>query len=373
MFATTFFSRTYQYIAKPLFFLIDPETMHTCFGKIGHRLGKQTLTRNITRFFFSYKHPSLEQTYAWVTFTNPVGLAAGFDKDLQLCHIISDVWFGYSEVWSITAEPYGGNPAPRLYRLKKSQWLIVYYWLKNNGIIRAIQRYTTYKHIHIPVVVSIAKTNCARTVDVSEGQKDYITCLQACEIAHIGDIYELNISCPNAFGGENFAHPTLLRHLLEEVQTLSLTKPIFVKLPVDSEREQLQELLDICIAYHVTWVVISNLTKQRDGLVEKEDVTHIPGGISGKPTVQKSNELIGKAYLHSQNKILIVGLWWIFNAENAYEKIKQGASLVQLITWMIFQWPQLIWQINAWLVALMQKDGYTHISQVIWSAHLPHA
>lgn len=362
----------YTHLAKPLFFLIDPETMHTMFWHVGHFLGKFTITRWCTRKLFAYQHHSLTQTIAWIIFTNPVWLAAWFDKDVQLCHIISDVGFWYTEIWSITAHPYEGNPTPRLYRLKKSEGLIVYYGLKNKWAPRAIQKLRSYTQIHIPIVISIAKTNCQRTTDPLIWKEDYLESLDMFIGADAGDIYELNISCPNAFGGENFTSPALLKSLLQEVKNRHIKKPLFIKLPVDIYREDLKKLLDLCIEYWISWVVISNLTKQRDDIIEKEEITDIQWWISGKPLVDKSNELIAKSYLYCQNKLLIIGVWGIFSAEDAYEKIKQGATLVQLITGMIFQWPQLIWQINSWLVTLLQKDWYTHISEAIGSAHKKH-
>lgn len=372
MIGTTCISYLYQTCAKPLFFLVDPETMHTLFGHIGHFLGKYRFTRWLTRKLFSYNHPWLTQTLRWIPFINPVWLAAWFDKDIQLCHIISDVWFGYTEVWSITAQPCDGNPPPRLYRLKKSAWLIVYYGLKNKWAVASLQKLQSYSNIHLPVVVSLAKTNCKRTTDPVVGKEDYLQSLDIFSQADVGDIYELNISCPNAFWGENFASPQLLSSLLEEVQKRSIKKPIFIKLPVDNEREQFKSLLDVCVQYWVSGVVISNLTKNRDAIIEKEEAKNIPWWISWKTLIKKSNELIGKTYQAYGDKITIIWVWWIFSAWDAYEKIRQWASLVQLITGMIFQWPQLIGQINNWLVQLLKKDWYTHISQAIWSAHLSH-
>lgn len=370
MFLTKTTEFLYQRIAKPLFFLVNPETMHTGFWFFGHLLWKLSVTRQITRKRFTYTNPALEQTIAWITFSNPVWLAAWFDKDVQLCHIISDVWFWFTEIGSLTAEPYAWNPAPRLYRLVKSQGLIVYYGLKNNWIDWAIKKYKSYNDIHIPVVISLAKTNCQRTTDPVAWLEDYLTSLDKCIKANVGDIIELNISCPNAFGGENFAQPNNLKALLSAVKQRSIQKPLFIKMPVDCEREELQELIDICIHYGVTGIVISNLTKKREDIAERNEITHLHWWISWKPTSEKSNELIWKAYQYCQWKLIIIGVGWIFSAEDAYEKMKQWATLVELITGMIFQWPQLIWQINKWLTDLMKKDWFKHISEVVGSAHL---
>lgn len=359
----------YSSCLKHVLFLFKPETMHELFGRVGHWIGKCSLTRKATETLFAYKHSALEQTVRWIDFANPVGLSAGFDKDVLLCHTMSDVGFGFMEVGSITRKPYDGNPKPWLYRLKKSEWLIVYYGLKNKGVDYAIQKLQSYNAIRLPIVVSVAKTNCAANADMEVGCDDYLNSLEALKKAGAGDLIEINISCPNAFGGEDFANDKRLKKLLERIRLLDLPQPLLVKLPVDKTRQELKPLVDLCITYGVAWVVVSNLSKKRESIAEVEQVADIPWGISGKPLQQISNQLIGKVYRYCGDKITIIGVWWIFSAEDAYEKIKQGASLVELITGMIFEWPQLIGSINKWLVELLKKDGYSSITEAIGTYH----
>jgi dihydroorotate dehydrogenase len=162
----------YRTLLKPILFCFPPEAMHTFFGRVGYLLGKLWITRKMTQAIFSYAHPSLMQTCRGMTFANPVWLAAGFDKDIQLPQIIDAVGFGRTEVWSITYQPYAGNTWKRLIRLLTSQGLLVNYGLKNNGAVWAKQR-LLHTSCRVPLFVSIAKTNCVATCDLQKGIADY--------------------------------------------------------------------------------------------------------------------------------------------------------------------------------------------------------
>lgn len=365
MFVPNIIHFLYTKAIKPILFLRRPEVMHDTFNKVGGFLWSYTLTRAVTRALFSYQNPMLHQQIVGYDFPNPVGLSAWFDKDVMLCQTMADVWFGFTEVGSITRKPYAGNPKPRLHRLKKSKGLIVYYGLKNKGIDYAIQKLRSYNNISIPVIVSVAKTNCAATADMDVGRDDYVQSIIALKDAGVGDIIDLNISCPNAFGGEDFAHPEYLAKLLHDVRAVHAHQPIFVKMPVDKPRDEFKPLIDVCLEYGVSGVIIANLTKDRSEIIEKEEIRHISGWISGLPVQAKSNALIGQTYQYCGDRLTTIGVGGIFSAEDAYEKIKHGASLVQLITGMIFEWPQLIGSINHGLTKLLKKDGYTHISEAV--------
>lgn len=351
-------------IVKPILFLFPPEMMHNSFGMIGKWLGKLNFGRRLTRNSFYYEHNSLHQDIFWIHFPNPVWLSAGFDKDILLPNIIGDIGFGREECGSITYHPYAGNPGTRLFRLKKSHWLVVNYGLKNKWVDYA-QQMIEQSHCVVPLFVSIAKTNSGETCDLQGGIEDYIATLRQLHSIDKIDGFVLNISCPNAFGGEDYTTPERLSALLHAVREVNVQQPLMIKLPVDKPWEEIKALVEVCISFGISGVIISNLTKNRDEIVEKELIHHIPGGISWKPTQTKSDYLIGQTYKTFGKQILIIGVGGIFSAQDAYRKIKQGASLVSLITGMIFQWPQLIGEINKGLVELMKKDGYTHIGEAI--------
>src|SRR3990167_6119025 len=158
----------YVNILKPIYFRRDPEDIHNIMTRVGEFLGRHTITKNITSLLFSFSHPTLEQNLLRIHFSNPVGLAAGFDKDATLTDILPHVGFGFLEVGSITCEPCHGNPKPRLWRLKKSQALVVNYGLKNEGCEK-IAKQLRPKRFKIPIGTSIAKTNSPSTVEIESG------------------------------------------------------------------------------------------------------------------------------------------------------------------------------------------------------------
>jgi dihydroorotate dehydrogenase len=177
---------------------------------------------------------------------------------------------------------------------------------------------------------------------------------------------ELNISCPNTYGGEPFTTPERLERLLTAVDTVSGKQPVYIKMPTNLPWVKLRELLDVTVRHSVAGVTISNLAKDRSKLDIKDDLpATVPGNLSGKPTWKSSNELIHRTYLEYGARLTIIGVGGVFSADDAYTKIKLGASLVELITGMIFCGPQLAAEINDGLLQCLSRDGLTHISQAI--------
>ncbi|KKR80405.1 MAG: Dihydroorotate dehydrogenase 2 [Candidatus Daviesbacteria bacterium GW2011_GWA1_41_61] len=356
----------YTQFLKRIFFLVEPEKIHDGITKVGEILGNNSLTRSLTSLLFNYSSPALEQNILGINFKNPLGLAAGFDKDARLTDILPSVGFGFAEVGSITGQPCEGNPKPRLWRLKKSKGLVVYYGLKNEGC-EIISSRLRKKNFLIPVGTSIAKTNCPETVETKAGIADYLKAYQS--FTTIGSYFTINISCPNAYGGLPFTEPKKLDLLLDEIDKVKTSKPVFLKLPPCISEEEVDELLKVVGKHQVDGFICTNLTKdrmnQRLKIREKEIPGEGKGGLSGKVVEDLANELITHLYQKIQGKYIIIGCGGVFSAEDAYKKIKLGASLIQLITGMIFEGPQVIGEINRGLVKLLKADGYTHISQAI--------
>jgi dihydroorotate dehydrogenase subfamily 2 len=340
---------------KPVFFKFDPEFMHHTFIKIGKVLGWTVIGRKLINIMYGYSNPMLKQNIAGINFDNPVGLAAGFDKNVEIIKIIRAVGFGFEEGGSITAKPHDGNPGKRLERIieKKSLW--VNFGLNNKGVNEIVNRLSKEKY-KIPFGISVAKTNCKETAVDAVGRKDYIYTLKKLEEEKIGNFYVLNISCPNAFGGQPFSRPQAYSALLKEVNKIKITKPIFVKISPDLEKKDVDKILNISKRYKITGFIISNLTKKHD---------RDKGGISGKYLEHRADEMLKYFYSKTKGKYVLIGTGGIFSAEDAYKKIKMGASLVQLITGMIYQGPGVISQINQGMVGLLKKDGYTNISQAV--------
>lgn len=361
---------TYRNILKRIFFLMDPETAHDFLAWVGNLLGRFRISRFLTRKIFAYQNSKLTQNIAGLEFINPVGLSAGFDKNAKLVNILPEVGFGHYELGSVTLEEYVGNPKPRLYRLKKSKALVVYYGLMNKGIKKFVEQIKKSRKTSSALGISVAKTNCDRTADETEGINDYYESIKYLIENGIKGYITINISCPNTFGGEPFTTSEKLDKLLKKIYTLDIPNPVFIKMPINLSEKEFDGLLKVAIKYGVDGVVIGNLTKVRDeNLIKDEIPAHVQGGISGKPTWELCNNLIEYTYKNYKGKLVIVGVGGIFSAEDAYEKIKLGSNLVQLITGMIFQGPQLIGEINHELVKLLEKDGYRNISEAVGAYH----
>ncbi len=352
----------YKNLLKKIFFAMDPEDVHDRMVKTGEILGKTWFTRGLIKLMFGYKNKSLEQNILGINFPNPIGLSAGFDKDAQLGDILPDVGFGFAELGSVTGEPCSGNPKPRLWRLPEQKSIVVYYGLRNIGA-EAIAKKLKNKKFKIPIGISVAKTNCALTADLNEGVKDYVKAYRLME--EVGDYITINISCPNAYGGQPFTDLQSLTMLLTEVFKYRKDKPIFIKLSPDLSDAELDRLLEVCANFEIDGYICSNLSKNRD----RSDLVGVDvpekGGLSGKLAYDLSNRQISYVYKKTGGNKVIIGSGGVFTAEDAYEKIKNGASLVQLITGMIFEGPQVISEINQGLVRLLEKDGYKNISEAI--------
>ncbi len=351
----------YQNILKPLLFLLDPENVHDSFTLIGRILGSNTITQRIFTMLFSYSNPGLKQTILGVKFSNPIGLAAGFDKNALLTDILPAVGFGFAEIGTITGEKCAGNPRPRLWRLKKSKSLVVYYGLKNDGC-EFISNRLKNKKFAIPIITSIGKTNSGKTVETEKGIKDYIKAYS--RFTNIGHFFDINISCPNAFGGQPFSDPEKLDKLLTRIDEIPTKKPVFLKMPPDLDDSQLDSVLEKVKKHKIAGFICTNLTKIKNSKIRDNNIPE-HGGFSGKILEDLSNDLISRIYKKTEGKYIIIGCGGVFSAEDAYKKIKLGASLVQLITGMIFEGPQVIGEINRGLVKLLKKDGYKNISEAV--------
>ncbi len=358
--------KIYKRFIKPVLFKIDPERVHDTAVFLGKILGDFPISRAVFKKIFHFEHNSLRQNILGMDFKNPFGLAAGFDKNAELIQTMHSIGFGHVEVGSVTARPCPGNKKPRLWRMPEHRSLIVYYGLKNKGV-KVISNKIKNKKFKFPLGISIAKTNCQETVDVQRGTADYIEGIKV--MAPYSNFITINISCPNAYGGEQFNEPRLLNLLLEESNKLKLSKPIFLKISPDITLEKIDKIIDICDRHKVGGFVISNLVKDR-AKVNYVDFSKVgKGGISGKVTQKYADELISHVYGKVGRNYVIVGCGGVFCAKDAYEKIKRGASLIQLITGMIYEGPFLIKKMKKDLVKLLRADGYNSVSEAVGAYH----
>lgn len=357
------FDTMYKNVVKPVFFRIDPETVHHRITRTGVVLGSNLFTRSITRSLFYFRHHALKLNVAGIDFDNPVGLAAGFDKNAQLYNILPEVGFGFAELGSVTGEPCEGNPLPRLFRVPREKSIIVNYGLCNDGC-EVISRRLEEVRFKIPIGFSVAKTNDPK-LGVEEGIQDYRKAFV--RMHPLGAYTTVNVSCPNTSDGITYQYPQKLAPLLKALSKESHLKPVFLKLKSDFSNVELSEIIDIVNEHDwVTGVIVSNLRTNRDGLkTSKSDLDQlsVKGGLSGLPLQEQSNKAI--SFVAKRTNKVIIGCGGIFTGQDAYDKIKRGASLVQLVTSLIYEGPGVVSRINRELVDIIQKKGFGSIKDVV--------
>jgi dihydroorotate dehydrogenase len=370
----------YQKVVKPILFKFDPEFVHDRMTTMGRIMGSNPVTRGAISAAYRYEHPILEQDVLGVHFKNPIGLSAGFDKNCQLMKVMPAVGFGFEEVGSITAQPYEGNPKPRLVRLPKDQSIIVYYGLKNIGAKELRKRFIDKRgrqiRYAIPIGISVAKTNIEFS-SLKAKLDDWVTGVKL--MKDCGQYMTINVSCPNTFDPLNFNDPKLLDALLKRVSAVDLRKPVFLKLSADIPTAQLDAIVTVCDKYQrktalnssralINGFILTNLVKDRKSVKlksKKSEYEQYKGGMSGKLVAPKALNLTKYCYENYGDRYVIVSVGGIFNADDAYERIRNGATLLQLITGMIYGGPATIGKINKGLAKKLQEDGFSNIAEAI--------
>ena len=364
----------YKHVIKPLLFLLTPDFTHKLIVFCGRVAQALPPVRWAIRKSWSFQDNSLRQEINSVTFSNPIGLSAGFDKNAQLSPLMEDVGFGFASGGSVTLEPRRGNRRPWFHRLPKTKSVVVYAGMPNYGL-RKISRYVRrnqWRLDNMPTVVSVAvvanKTTRERMGTRLTKEAIINDVKKATEYINdnkLASVVEINISCPNA-GKEPFIETESLDELLTTLDSVPRDVPFWVKMPHLYDVEQFDSLLKVIVQHNVQGVTVANLVKDRSKIDIKDPLTdEIRGGLSGAPTREHSLDLIRHTYKKYGDRLTIIGVGGVFSAEDAYAKIKAGASLVGLITGLFFEGPQLVGQINRGLAELLKKDGFSHISEAV--------
>ncbi len=360
----------YRTIVKPILFLFSADHVHEFFLKAGRQLGRYVFIKKFLASMWRYDSSSLEQELFNLSFKNPVGLSAGFDYNADLVEILPSIGFGFHSIGTLTHEPYAGNEPPMLGRLPKSRSLLVNKGFKNNGVKKILEGMGK-------------KTNDAlRGVSIGATNKSYphfdamvenlVAGFRDAECFDHFDYYELNISCPNLLNIQNLkeqlASASGLTKVLVRLQELRIKRPVFIKMPLERTPAEMKELIDAARPFpFIKGLIFSNLVKDRSNpAFDPEEIKKAGrGNFSGKPLERQSNEMLRFAYKICHERFLLIGVGGVFNGEDAYEKILSGASLVQMITGMVFMGPQQIGLINKEIGALLKRDGYHTIKQAI--------
>tara|TARA_R110001583_G_scaffold171551_2_gene325185 strand:- start:27286 stop:28323 length:1038 start_codon:yes stop_codon:yes gene_type:complete len=336
----------YKSIIRPLFFLFDPEKIHHFTFSLIKILSKIPGVPAIFRGLYQVNDKRLERTLFGLTFNNPVGLAAGFDKNAVLYNELANFGFGFIEIGTVTPKPQAGNPKKRVFRLKADNGLINRMGFNNNGLKEAVEKLKKNKG-KVLIGGNIGK-NTATLPD--EYTDDYLECFAA--LHPFVDYFVLNVSCPNVSSHAKLADKDYLLELITAVQklnnTFSTQKPIVLKIAPDLNTAQLDEVIEIVSKTKIDGVIASNTSINREGLIASEEMLAEigNGGLSGKPIKDRSTKVI-KYLADTSNKAFpIIGVGGIHAAEDALEKINAGADLVQIYTGFIYEGPGLIKKIN---------------------------
>jgi dihydroorotate dehydrogenase len=362
-------SLIYKSLVRPLLFRKDPEDSHE---RILCLLARLEMFSEVLEGFYQVEDERLVVKLGALTFPNPVGLAAGFDKNALAPKMLSAFGFGFMEVGAITAQAQPGNPKPRLYRLPEDDALINRLGFNNEGaaaIAKRLERLRVRgKRPKIPLGLNIGRT---KIVETRDAVTDFLSCFET--LFPHGDFFTLNVSSPNTPNLRDLQEKTLLRELVSAVQEKNRQlseraniglKPVFVKIAPDMDFSQLDEIVEVIDQAQLSGIVATNATAfMREGLISPHGVE--PGGLSGRPITKAVTRFIAHIYKITQGRLTIIGVGGIFNAQDAYDKLRAGANAVQIYTGWVFEGPAAVKRINRGLLNLLERDGLKHISQAV--------
>lgn len=337
----------YKYIIRPILFQLDPEKVHHFTFKLVRFCSKIGLG-GVFRGIYTLEDPRLERQLFGLTFKNPVGLAAGFDKNAQLYNELSDFGFGFIEIGTLTPKPQEGNPKKRLFRLKDDQAIINRMGFNNHGVDDAVKN--LQKPHRVLIGGNIGKNKI--TPNDLAGQ-DYLICLQA--LFNDVDYFVVNVSSPNTPGLRELQDKEPLTALLKSLkkENTKLAKerkvkerPILLKIAPDLTDDQLLDIIEIVHDTAIEGVIATNTTISRENLKSAQSLREESGGVSGKPLTERSTEVIRFLSEKSNKAFPIIGVGGIHSPEDALEKLEAGADLIQLWTGFVYEGPGLIKKIN---------------------------
>ncbi len=349
----------YNFLVSFLFlFFRDPESVHRLALFFLKVLGLPPV-RLIAEFFTRIDDPSLSQNIMGFYFKNPIGLAAGFDKEGRAIAGLEALGFGFVEIGTVTKHAQSGNPRPRIFRLPADRALINRMGFNTMGA-DAMKRHLQSSKRKVPLGISIGKSKITSLADAPE---DYLYSFSV--LYEKCDYFAVNVSSPNTPGLRQLQDKEFLvaivRGLNEYRKKQKIQKPIFVKIAPDLTNEAIDEVLQIRKTQAIDGIIATNTSISREGLMTK---TEEAGGVSGKPLQKRSTEII--RYIHKKDPTLfIIGVGGIFTAEDAYEKIKAGARLVQIYTGFIYGGPLIVWRLQKGLARLLRRDGFKNISEAV--------
>jgi len=341
----------YKLLLRPVLFSFDPERIHHFITRILRLIFRIPGCRAIAKNRYRVQDPSLVREVSGLTFANPVGLAAGFDKNAELVDELECLGFGFIEIGTVTPEPQDGNPKPRMFRLPADKALINRMGFNNQGR-KVIHDHLRKRKSKLIIGGNIGKNKHTPNED---SYKDYELCFR--ELFDVVDYFAVNVSSPNTPGLRALQEREPLTKMLAQLQALNKelsvklnrpVRPVFLKIAPDLDQSQLDDIIAVVLDTKLAGIIATNTTISRAGLrTDPKEIERFGnGGVSGKPVTKISTEIIRYISSKSAGRFTIIGVGGIHSPEDALEKIQAGASLVQLYTGFIYEGPGLIRRIN---------------------------
>ena len=344
---------------KPFFHALDPET--------AHKAGICAMKRGLHPQFPQPDDPRLKVTLWERQFPNPVGLAAGFDKNAKVIGPMLQMGFGFVEVGGVTTKPQQGLPRPRIFRDKKNEAIINRMNFPNVGMVQFKKNIENFLD-KTPRSQGIVGVQIAMSSGQTEPEKDFKSLIR--NLGSLADYMVFNVSCPNTPGLRDLEQKEIFTELAETLlneRDKSYGKgnlPLLAKFSPDLDETKQKDLAEACLATDMDGIILTNTTTARPDYLRK-DFSERPGGLSGRPLTDKSTEIIRNFYKFTEGKIPIIGVGGISSGHDAYEKIKAGASLIQLYSALVYHGPEIANQINEDLLTLMERDRIKSIAKAV--------
>ena len=328
-------------LLKTVLFRFDPEKIHYFVTGALQTAQKVYGLPKLLKASFKLEHPSLEKEVFGLKFKNPVGLAAGFDKNGDYIAELSNFGFGFIEVGTVTPLPQPGNDKPRMYRLPKDEALINRMGFNNKGVDVLARKLENINREGLIIGGNIGKN---KNTPNEDAVNDYVKCFN--RLFDVVDYFVVNVSSPNTPGLRELQEKEPLKHILNTLQNKNLkhgiSRPILLKIAPDLTNEQLDDIVEIVQETKIAGVIATNTTISRDGLTSSESLKKELGGLSGKPLTSRSTEVIRYLSQKSNQSFPIIGVGGIHSAKDAQEKLDAGAALVQLYTGFVYEGPGLV-------------------------------
>lgn len=352
-------AKLWEKLIRPVMFGLDTERAHE-LGIEALKLGGASL------FQRSEEIPALEVGRFGLRFSSPLGVAAGFDKNGTVINQLASLGFGFVEVGTVTFEPQPGNPKPRLFRLPADRALINRLGFNNDGAAVIAERLRKIDRRCV-VGVNIGKN---KDVPIDDATANYLQCFDL--IHPVADYIAVNVSSPNTPNLRELQQAESLEELIGILQKRNSElgrKPLLVKIAPDLTEAEIEQAGDVCIRNNVAGIIATNTTISRDGLRTANIEQIGAGGLSGKPLSKRSTDVITAIYKYTNGKLPVVGVGGIFTADDAFDKIAAGASLIQAYTGFVYGGPSFAGDVNARLAAIIRERGFANIDEAIGSAH----